>query len=300
MDRLLADPEVGSVVSVARRPLPAPTLAAHRSRLSHVQADFRSTAAREALAHVDVLFHLGFQLWMGSGGGDAMAAANRDGTANVLAARPSRVVLASSAAVYGAWPDNPLPLCEDDPARPNLECPYAAQKLAAERACQEAAPTVVLRIGAVLGEHADRWVAKALAGYRHLVPAIRGVRQASQFVDEADVADAFIRAGRRAMAGVLNVATSDWLDAPALAALSGGKVVALPRAVLLGLSEAARRCRLLPFGADRAVLIDGPLALDNTRAGQELGWHPQSSSHDVLARALRRPAGEAVAPGVNA
>ena len=36
------------------------------------------------------------------------------------------LVLASSAAVYGAWPDNPLPIDEGHEPHPNVECPYAA------------------------------------------------------------------------------------------------------------------------------------------------------------------------------
>ena len=85
----------------------------------------------------DVLVHLGFQLWRSP---DAEGA-NVGGTANVVASRPGRIVLASSAAVYGAWPDNPLPLTEAHAPRPNRQCPYAGHKLEAEHRCADAAPT---------------------------------------------------------------------------------------------------------------------------------------------------------------
>src|SRR5205823_2095604 len=133
---LLADPGVASVHSVARRPLP------DHPKLDHTEADIRDPVVRRALAGVDVLVHLGFQLWRTP---DA-AGTNLGGTTNVLAAGPKRVVLASSAAVYGAWPDNPLPLAETSTPRPNDECAYAGQKLEAERRCAEAAPTAALRI----------------------------------------------------------------------------------------------------------------------------------------------------------
>lgn len=265
------------VSSVARRPV------AHRSRLRHTRADLRTPEAAAALAGVDVLYHLGFQLW--EGGGD-MAGANLAGTANVLRSRPARVVLASSAAVYGAWPDNPLPLTEDHPPRPNPECPYAAHKLAVERRCADATPTAALRIAAVLGPHADRRVARSVRGYRAVVPAVRGVPQALQFVDEDDVVDALLQAGRRRVDGIVNVATADWLDASGMAAVTGGRVVALPRRLLLGASEAARRARVLPFGADRSVLVCGPLALSTGRAAASLGWRSRLSSAEVLGRAI--------------
>jgi len=107
-----------------------------------------------------------------------------------------------------------------------------------------------------------------------------------QFVDEADVVAALLAAGPSEATGVCNVATDDWLDAHDIAALSGGKVVTLPRRVLLGAAELARRSRLFPFGADRAVLVAGPLALEVTRARRVLGWAPSRSSREVLAEML--------------
>ena len=292
LGRLLAEPGVESVVSVARRPL-APALAADR-RVVHVRADLRSDPARRALAGVDLCYHLGFQLW-GRGNPASMADANLGGTANVLASGPGAVVLASSAAVYGAWPDNPLPLGEDHPPRPNPEAPYASHKLAAERLCLDAAPTVAVRLGAVLGAHAEQAVARSVAGYKLAVPAIRGAAQAVQFLDEADAVGALLAAGAALQAGgaaragaVCNAATADWLGARDIAALSGGRVLALPRRPLLAASEAGRRARLLPFGADRAALLNGPLALDPARAAATLGWRPTRTSADVLREALRR------------
>jgi nucleoside-diphosphate-sugar epimerase len=295
---LLADPGVARVVTVARRPLPGDLVATGGSRLTHVRADLRSDEARAALGGLDLLHHLGFQLWS-AGGPAAMASVNREGTANVLAARPASVVLASSAAVYGAWPDNPLPIDERRRPRPNPECPYASDKLDAERRCLDAAPTVVVRLAAVLGEHADPAVRRSVNGYRLAVPAVRHVASATQFLDEHDAVDALVRAGARvadpakrtAVGGaVCNVATRDWLDAAGIAAVTGGRVLALPRRVLITGSEAAHRLRLLPFGADRSVLICGPLALDPSRGEALLGWRPTRTSADVLAQATGRPA----------
>lgn len=299
VDRLLAEPDVEVVRSVARRPLRWAD-----PRLRHVQADLSDPAAVAALRNVDICYHLGFQLWQ-AGSVAEMAAANRAGTATVVAAAPGAVVLVSSAAVYGAWPSNPLPLDEDHLVRPNPECPYAGQKLEAERSLCAAAPTVVLRLGAVLGAHADAAVARSARGYRIAVPAVRGVAQAVQFIDEGDAVDAVVATGRVHAGGllagqVLNVATDDWLSAPEIAALAGSRVLALPRRVLLGVSETAHRSRLLPFGSDRSVLVCGPLALSSARAATVLGWSARRSSAQVLATALGRPAPGGPAPGGSA
>jgi UDP-glucose 4-epimerase len=238
-----------------------------------------------------VLFHLGFALWRGGDSG----ALNWDGTRNVLAARPARVVLASSAAVYGAWPDNPLPITEDHWPRPNRQCRYAVDKLRVERLCQTTANTMVLRIGAVLGPHADPRVAQAVRGYRLAVPAFWGENEAVQFLDEEDAAAAFQRAGASVAAGVVNIAPPDWLSAPQLAAAAGSRVLRLPGPLLLAASEAAFRLHQTPFGADRAILVRGPLALDPTRAADRLGWRATRTSAEVLREALGR--GRAIPSG---
>jgi nucleoside-diphosphate-sugar epimerase len=263
------------VRSVARRPLP------EHPKLVHTRVDLRHPEARRALTGVDVLWHLGFQLWRERGGDDPEDA-NLAGTRNVAAAQPARIVFASSAAVYGAWPGNALPLEEGAPTRPNPECPYAGQKLAAERICAEAAPSAALRICAVLGPHADPAVRRATSGYRRAVPAASGVRQALQFLHEDDAADALFRAGLSTDTGAYNVATEDWLDPAQIAAITGGRVVRAPLRALVVFSEIAYRARLLGFGADRAVLLGGPLALDPTRARDAWGWRARLTSGSVL------------------
>jgi len=272
---------VATVRSVARRDL------AEHPKLAHTRADLCDPQARQALLGCDVLYHLAFQLWR-SGGGNGLGPVNIEGTRNVLSAAPGRVVLASSAAVYGAWPDNPLPMTEASTARPNAEVTYAHDKLEAERLCADAAPTAALRISAVLGPHSDRRVKRSARGYRLAVPAIRDVGQALQFLDEDDAAGALHAAGRGTATGVFNVSTADWLSESDIARLAGGRVVRLPLKAVLAASEVAVRLRLMPFGADRAIFLNGPIALDPSAAADALGWRPTRSSADVLATFVGR------------
>ncbi len=267
---------------MARRPL-----AMSDPKLTHTQADLRDFSARDALGGVDVLWHLGFQLWR-AGSRNVLGDVNVVGTRNVLGAGPARIVFASSAAVYGAWPDNPLPITESHLPKPNLECPYAAQKLEAEALCAAAAPTISLRIAAVLGPNVDPQVRKAAARYKMAVPAVSGVTQALQFLDEDDVAAALLRAGKVDATGVFNVATDDWLSETDIATIARSRVLRLPLRMTLAVSEVAARARLLPFGADRACMLNGPLALSPAAAAKSWGWHPTKTSAEVLRQALGR------------
>lgn len=267
---------------MARRPL-----AVTDPKLVHTQADLRDPSARTALDGVDVLWHLGFQLWR-TGSRNTLSDLNVVGTANVVGGAPARIVFASSASVYGAWPDNPLPLTETFAPRPNAECLYAAQKLEAEGICAEAAPTITLRIAAVLGPNVDPQVRKAAARYKMAVPAVKGATQALQFLDEDDVAAALHTAGKAATTGIFNVATDDWLSENDIAKIAGSRVMRLPLRVTLATSELMARARFLPFGADRACMLNGPLALDPAAAGTAFDWHPTKTSAEVLTDLLGR------------
>jgi len=297
LERLASDPDVAEVRSVARRDLLAPPGRPGGARIAHVCADLTDGAAARALGGSDIVYHLAAQVWEGRGtqARCAMRALNVQGTRNVLRARPGRVVLASSAAVYGAWPDNPLPLDEAHEPRPNPECPYAQDKLAAEViVAEEAQCWATVRLAAVLGPHADARVARSVRGYRLAVPAMRGAPQAVQWLDEGDAAEGLLAAGRdllgarRSAGQVLNVATTDWLSAGDTARLASSRVLGLARWAVIGGSELGRRLGLAPFGADRAALIGGPLALSVTKARNVLGWQPARTSQEVLAAALAR------------
>jgi nucleoside-diphosphate-sugar epimerase len=277
---LLDDERIECVATVARGDV------RQHPKLVHTRADLCDPAAPRALAGVDVLWHLGAQLWRSSDG--RQIAVNIDGTINVLSAGAGHVVFASSAAVYGAHPGNPLPIGEAHPPRPNAECPYAWHKLEGERLCRDAGNASVLRISAVLGPHADPQVTRAAAGYRTVVPEYAGVTQALQFLDEADAVAGLLAAGYRRAVGTWNLAPDDWLDAAAVAAVSGGRVVRVPGRLAVRASELGFRLGLLPFGADRAALLSGPLALDAAAAHADLGWKATSGSAEVLAPVVRR------------
>ena len=87
----------------------------------------------------------------------------------------------------------------------------------------------------------------------------------------------------------MNVAPADWLTAADVAGVAGGRVIRVSLPLLLAASELAFRLRLLPFGADRAVLLGGPLALDAGLAHRCLGWKAGLTSSEVLRRALAPP-----------
>ena len=80
----------------------------------------------------------------------------------------SQLVVVSSAMVYGAWPNNPVPISEDAAVRPNPESAFAVHQADAERTALEWADldlnrrVVILRPSAVASPNAVGLIGEAL------------------------------------------------------------------------------------------------------------------------------------------
>jgi len=139
------------------------------------------------------------------------------------------VVLVSSAMVYGAWANNPVPLTEEALLRPDVEFAYARQLGAAEQL-----------VDAWRREHPDRTVtvlrpavAMAADGTSRLASALAaGMGQRAgeadppaQFLHLDDLANAVMLAAEQSLDGVFNVAPDGWIAGERVRALAG----AVPR-----------------------------------------------------------------------
>ncbi|HEX9969999.1 MAG TPA: NAD-dependent epimerase/dehydratase family protein [Acidimicrobiales bacterium] len=155
------------------------------------------------------------------------------------------LVFLSSATVYGAWPDNPVPLSEDAPLRPNPAFAYAVAMAEAERMVAEwkddhpGTTVAVLRPAVAVGPGADTTLARALAGTVGIRPA--EAARPVQYVHLEDLAAAVLLALRAGLDGVFNVAPDGWVPDETARALAGGAArLALPERVARPLRAAWR------------------------------------------------------------
>lgn len=120
------------------------------------------------------------------------------------------LVLLSSAVVYGAWANNPVPLTEDAPLRPNPGFPFAAERAEIERLTAEwrdahpSATAAVLRPARAGAEGGRDWLVRSLRPVA-AVPETTD-EPPVQFVDLDDVASAVDLARTRGLSGAFNVA----------------------------------------------------------------------------------------------
>src|SRR3954471_22172322 len=135
MPLLEADPRIGRVVGIARRPFdPA---AQGWAKMTYRRGDVRDPMALAgAFAGADVVVHLAFMI-TGTAARETIREINVEGTLNAIRAAAGagarRFVYASSVAAYGFHADNPQALTEDWPVRPAAHLFYAQEKAEIER-----------------------------------------------------------------------------------------------------------------------------------------------------------------------
>ena len=207
-------------LDVATVPVVDPKVERHR-------IDVRRERRRSAAAGADALVHLAFA----DGDGNARGGPRRPATPPTLllaaatAAGVRHVVALSSALVYGAWPNNPLPLTEDAPLRPNAELPYAVERARAELLLASWAADDPERVVAVL-RRAPRWRRTGRAGWpaRSRPPPACGRwrrSRARQFLHLDDLATAVELVRRVRLDGPCNVAPDGWIPGDIVRDLRG-------------------------------------------------------------------------------
>lgn len=157
-----------------------------------------------------------------------------DTVAAVVAALASRadrarLVVVSSAKLYGAWPNNPVPLTEAAAVRPNEGAPDLARLAEIERRLVDletpAVDLAVLRAAEVLGPGVGpESSAELLAAGRIGVSGGRPVRQ---FLHVDDLAAAAWHCIEFGLTGVFNVASEGWVTADEIDAMAHRRPPAL-------------------------------------------------------------------------
>jgi nucleoside-diphosphate-sugar epimerase len=194
------------------------------------------------------------------------------------------VVLWSSAVVYGAQPDNPVPLREGDPLRPNDNFPAAGILADMEGIVLGAATSVrrvVLRAAPVWAPEWGTFTARWLQA-----PALLGVGGADppmQALHPDDAASALVLAVAGDLDGVYNVAPADSVPLSQAARLTGRRLVPLPAALVkTGAEQLARAGLTGPPG--ELDYLSRPWVVDAGRL-RAAGWVPKLTTTAALGEA---------------
>lgn len=285
-----ADTEVTHVIAVDRRSLKRLPAGIERHQVDLTTADlkplFEGATTVVHLAQAD-----------GPARGETIAEPTGEGAMarRVLdaasAVGASHVVLLSSATAYGAWANNPVPLTEDAPLRPNPGVAMASEKAEAERAAADwrddhpGATVAILRPTVTVAAEGNGWLAQALA--RSTALPVTGDEPPAQFLDVADLATAVDLARRARLDGARNVAPDGWISGDTVRALAGGAPrIRLPERLAVRVAGmrwrwglAATPPELLPYTVHPWVVANDRLKAD--------GWQPASTNEEAYVGAHR-------------
>ena len=211
----------------------------YRPRTEFERVDVRDReAVRSVLDRVrpDVLVHLAFIL-NPSHDEQFMYDVDVNGTHNVLEAAGQagtrQVLVTTSGVAYGAFPDNPVPLTEDDPVRGVAAFSYARDKTESDRICQlwaakhpERVMTIV-RPCIVFGPNVDNYLVRLWTKQPFAIDA-GTIENDVQFVHEDDVVEGITALLLGRHAGAFNVAGDGLMTGRECAELIGTPIRRMP------------------------------------------------------------------------
>lgn len=275
-DRLLASAVVSELVALDR----VASDGVH-------QIDLLEDDLSEVLRQGDTIVHLAATP-AGFAGDAGAARADRALAERILAgasaAGAGHVLLASSAMVYGAWPENPLPISEASPVKPNPEFRFGVvrgeiEALGEAWAEETGAFLTIVRAATTLARGRENGLANLLRHSAALRPSDGDAP--AQFLHAEDFASAIelLVVGRHQ--GVYNVAADGWLRPAEIAALRGTleTPIRVPGVVISAVSDARRRLGaathpgLTPY-------LQHPWVVANDKM-KALGWVPEFSNEEA-------------------
>jgi nucleoside-diphosphate-sugar epimerase len=256
------------------------------------RADVRDPALRTKLSGVDTVVHLATDRRADAPVAERRAL-NVRGTDTLLtaaaAAGVSRVVLVTSAMVYGAAADNPVPLAEDGPLRADPDLTLVGDWVEMERlamATARAYPSVsvvVVRPASLVGPDAAGMLPRLFEAPRLL--AIRDSETHWQFCHVDDLIEAVVCAATGTVTGPLTVGCEGWLTQADVERISGLRSLVVPAAMAFATAERLHRIGVLPAPASELHYLAHPWVVDAARL-RAAGWKPAWDNESALSAHL--------------
>jgi nucleoside-diphosphate-sugar epimerase len=264
-------------------------------------ADVRDPALAGRLADVDVLVHTDVDTSVDTDY-RSRRAANVRGAQTVLTAaaagRVGRVVLVTSAMVYGARPENPVPLAESAPLHADPDGSVAGDLLEIEHLARRA-PRVhpglsvtVVRPAALVDGSADSLAARHFDSARLLT--VKGAAPRWQFCHLDDLVGALELAIAGDVAGDFAVGCDGWLEQDEVERISGLRRIELPAGLTFATAQRLHRVGINPAPVHDLAYLVYPWVVD-CQALRAVGWRAAWDNTAVLRALMEARAGHRAA-----
>ena len=201
----------------------------------------------------------------------------------------ARIVVTSSATAYGAHPDNPSLLTENDPLRGNYDYQYAFDKTIVEERLNSFASEnpevdiVIARPAIISGVHIGNFISRYID--KPLVPLVKDSDTEMQFLHEEDAADALYTLAFQAPAGIYNLGPPNTIHPEEAVAILGGKPIGIRPGLLRFMTAMAWTLRLkflTEAPASMIHFIQYPWVADGSKIEELTDFRYRYSSEDAI------------------
>ena len=219
-----------------------------------------------------------------------------NGTQNVLEAAShagtQHVLATSSTTAYGAFPDNPVPLTEDDPVRGTPDFSYARDKAEADRLCQLWAlqhpdrTMTIVRPCIVFGEQVDNYILNLWL--KSPFRADFGLPDPPmQFLHDDDLCDALIRLVEKQLPGAYNVAGDGYVTVAEAAEMIGLRSWPVPYGIHKRFAALLWDTHVTEVPPGQYEFIIHPWVASNQKLKDATGWTPRYTSRETFELTMR-------------
>lgn len=212
------------------------------------------------------------------------------GTQNILKAcletGVKRIVISSSGAAYGYYPENEQVLKENDPIRGNYEFAYSHHKKLVEeelaRYRQEfpRLEQTIFRITTILGDKVNNQITDLFK--KPLQIGIMGTESRFSFIWDNDAVEAFKQSIFSPKTGIFNLSGDGSVSIQERGKLLKKPVIKIPSKVIESALLVLKTFGLTQYGPEQTLFLKYRPILDNTKLKNEFGFIPQKTSLEVF------------------
>lgn len=291
--KLCNDKKIKSIIAIDR----APVTVAHE-KVKSVVCDVNSPRMTKVLSGCSVVVHLAFIIG-DSTNRPALYRVNVDGSRNVFEAAAEagakRLIVASSVAAYGYYPDNPAVMDEKSPLRGNPDNAYSDTKRLVELMLddfEKRYPNITVvrfRPGVILGPN-TRGGFRTMFELPFWIDFISdgpGFFSRTAVVHEDDVVDAFILAIKGKGKGAYNLAVEPHVSREQILKRSRQLPVRLLASLMGKLMALTYKLKLSNSPASDLIYMLYPIPASGKKARKEIGWRPKYSGLEALDELLK-------------
>ena len=213
-----------------------------------------------------------------------------DGTRAIIEAAAAngveQLIITSSGAAYGYYPENAEWIDEDDPLRGHNKFAYAKHKREVEevlvraRIAHPQLRQLILRPGTILGKRVNNQITDMFK--KRAVLGIQGSDSRFVFIWDQDVVSIIRKGLEKGASGIYNLAGDGALSLREIAQILCKPYRPLPAGLIQGVLRVLKPLRLSQYGPEQVDFLRYRPVLANRRLKEEFGYTPRYTSREAF------------------